>query len=80
MAHAAYHFCKERKIDLFGMMPENHEDTFVDELLSYVFATMGFLFQFQNHFRLPFPLNIFLWPFQVAEFWIRWTITSKIQG
>lgn len=79
MARATHLFCVKNKFDLFGFLPldGDHTKTNVDEYLSYLFATMGFFFQFIHSFSLPFPLNLVLWPFQVAEYYIRWTITSK---
>lgn len=77
MARAIYQFCVYRNIKLFGLIPEKHEDSFVDEVLSYIFAGTGFYFQFKNKFLLPAPLNLILWPFQMAEYYIRWTITKQ---
>jgi hypothetical protein len=79
MARATYLFCVQHKIELFGLIPPNsdHTKSNLDEYLSYVFAAAGFFFQFKHNFSLPFPINLVLWPFQVAEYYIRWTITSK---
>ena len=77
MAQATYNFCIKNEMKLFGLLPDDHTVSNVDEFLSYLFAALGFLFQFVHSFTLPFPLNLVLWPFQVAEYWIRWTITKK---
>lgn len=79
MARATVLFCVKHKFDLFGLLPldGDHTKTNLDEYLSYLFASMGFFFQFIHSFSLPFPLNLVLWPFQLAEYYIRWTITSK---
>ena len=71
MARAAYKFGIHHKV-----LQKGHEESVIDEVLSYVFAALGFYVQFQSNFGLPFPLNFVLWPFQVAEYWIRWTITK----
>lgn len=76
MARAAYFFCVQRGINLFGLIPKDHEDSRADEILSYIFAGAGFYTQFRLGFKAPFPLNLLLWPFQVLEWWIRWTITK----
>uniref|UniRef100_A0A7S4I9Z4 Uncharacterized protein n=1 Tax=Odontella aurita TaxID=265563 RepID=A0A7S4I9Z4_9STRA len=59
-----------------SFVPEKHEDTSIDEIASYVFAGLGFYFQFKMGFKVPFPFNIILMPFEMAEYWIRWTITK----
>lgn len=56
---------------------KNHEETNVDEVASYVFAGLGFYWQFTHAFDAPFPLNWILWPLEVAEWYIRWAVTSE---
>lgn len=73
MARATYQFCSYHKMKF---LPENHADSNLDEILSYIFAALGFYLQFKHKFTLPFPLNLILWPFEVAEYYIRWTITT----
>jgi len=53
----------------------DHEDTSVDEVASYVFAGLGFYFQYNMSFSTPFPLNIILFPVELAEYYIRWAVT-----
>ena len=77
MARAAFQFCTYRKITLFGFIPEDESKSVVDEVLSYVFAALGFYVQFRSGFSLPAPLNLLLWPLEVGEYYIRWTITKK---
>lgn len=76
MARAAYAELHNRDITLNGLIKKDHTDTYVDEMMSYAFAALGFYFQFMLGFRVPFPFNVLLWPFQFAESYIRWTITS----
>lgn len=77
MARAVYQFCVHRKMSLFGMIPEDHTKSNVDEILSYIFAALGFYFQFRQRFSLPFPLSVVLFPFEIVEYYIKWTITSR---
>lgn len=56
---------------------KDHNDTMADEIASYGFAAVGFYFQFYFGFGPPFPLNIFLLPLNVAEAWIRWSVTKS---
>ena len=59
---------------------KDHNDTIADEVCSYGFAAAGFYFQYYVGFAPPFPLNIFLWPVNVAETWIRWSVTNNSSG
>lgn len=76
MAQGLFKACVHRGYTLGGLIPKNHKDSNLDELLSYVFAALGFYFQFSSNFDIPFPLDLLLWPLEVAEWWIRWTITE----
>jgi len=60
-------------------LPDSHKQSNLDESMSYVFAILGFYTQFRRSFHIPFPLNLVLWPFQIVEFWIKWTITSRVR-
>lgn len=71
MARALYHVLVKR-----GYVSGSHEETSVDEILSYVFAAAGFYFQFKLAFDVPFPFNLLLWPLEFAEWRIRWTLTK----
>jgi hypothetical protein len=70
-------FCVHRGIDLGGLIPARHQDTMIDEVLSYIFAVVGFYFQLRLGFKVPFPLNLVLWPFGTADYYIRWAITKR---
>jgi len=56
---------------------KNHEDTNIDEILSYTLGGAGFYFQYTQSFDTPFPLNIILWPVELAEYYIRWSVTNN---
>ena len=56
---------------------KNHEDTYTDEIVSYVFGGLGFYFQYNHSFSAPFPLNILLFPVGLAENYIRWAVTKQ---
>mmetsp|Transcript_130722 Transcript_130722/g.194786 ORF Transcript_130722/g.194786 Transcript_130722/m.194786 type:complete len:332 (+) Transcript_130722:93-1088(+) len=77
MARSAYEALLIRDIRLGGLIKDKHEDSYLDEVLSYAFAALGFSFQVMIGFKMPFPLNLLLWPFQVAEFALRWAITNN---
>lgn len=59
-----------------GQGPKDHNDTIADEVASYIFAFLGFYFQYTHMFSAPFPLNIVLSPVQFAEYWIRWALAD----
>ena len=80
IARSFCNFCYFHKIELGGLIKENHEDTVLDETLSYVFAALGFYFQFMIGFKVPAPFNMILFPFGWVETWIRWSITKKAGG
>lgn len=46
----------------------NHEETYLDEIVGYSLAALGLWFQLAFGFGLPFPLNVILFPFTVAEY------------
>ena len=46
------------------------------EIAGYSLAFAGFYCQWQWSFHPPFPLNIFLAPFTLVEWYIRWAISS----
>lgn len=56
---------------------KSHESTSVDEIASYACAGLGFYFQYNMSFSTPFPLNIILWPVELAEYYIRWAVTNE---
>lgn len=61
---------------IFFKGKKKHEDTNADEIASYAFAVIGFYFQYYLSFSTPFPLNIILFPVELAEYYIRWTVTN----
>ena len=77
MARATFQFMKDHNVDL-QIKANRHEDTMIDEYMAYGFATIGFLFQFTLGFRMPFPFNLLLFPFEAAEVLIRWSVTSLV--
>ena len=52
------------------------EQTYLDEAVGYALAALGFYVQWEFGFGLPFPFSIVMFPLDVVEWYIRWTITS----
>ena len=76
ISRALLSIAQHNGITLNGIIPKDHKDTYVDEAASYFFAFMGIWFQFKNQFDVPFPLNFVLWPMDICEYMIRWSITK----
>lgn len=76
MARTLLRVAHKKGYTLFGLVKENHEDSSLDEYLSYAFAAMGFYFQFSMGFETPFPFNIILFPLEAAETYIRWKLVD----
>lgn len=69
-------FCRAKDIDFGGIIPKTDEETNIDEYAAYAIAVIGFYTQLRSGFSMPFPLNLFLFPLDVAEYYIRWSITN----
>ena len=61
-----------------AVIRENHRETFLDEIIGLMVAGIGLYSQIGHgfDFRVPFPLSLVLWPFDIAEKWIQWQITK----
>lgn len=52
------------------------DHSYLDEAFGYSVAAVGFYFQWSYGFGMPFPLNIIMLPFDIIEWYIRWSISS----
>ena len=68
--------CTKKGWEVGGLLPKDHKDTLLDEFTSYFIAFAGFTVQFKMNFNVPFPLNILLFPAEIAEQFIRWSVTK----
>lgn len=57
-------------------LPKDHKETYIDDIVGFVLAAIGVWWQWGQSFSNPFPLNLILWPFGLAEYYIRWHITA----
>mmetsp|Transcript_20099 Transcript_20099/g.22977 ORF Transcript_20099/g.22977 Transcript_20099/m.22977 type:complete len:325 (+) Transcript_20099:64-1038(+) len=73
MSKSTIHMLEKRGL----VQAKDHSETYLDEILSYIFAACGFYFQFKLGFDVPYPFNLILFPFEIAEYYIRWSITSS---
>lgn len=72
------HLNKRGVKSIFGFSLQD-EHTYVDEIFGYTVALFGVWVQFQWGFGVPFPLNLVMWPFDVLEWYIRWSVTSGME-
>merc|ERR1712032_689567 len=70
-------YLREHNINPGNMIPENHEDTYIDEVVGWSLAGVGFMWQLTGGFSLPFPLNVLFFPLNIVEGIIQWSITSS---
>jgi len=77
MADSLLQICVKKKWTLGGWITDDLDKTYADEILMYIFAALGILFQFMLRFDMPFPFNLIFWPLEVFEYYLKWTITSR---
>jgi len=51
--------------------PYKPETTYLDEMIGYTLAAVGFGFQLTNGFALPFPFNLIFLPLTIIEWFLR---------
>lgn len=61
-------------LKVMNIVTINDEDTYLDEVVGYALAALGFLFQLRSHFRLPFPINLLLLPVSILEFLLTYVV------
>jgi len=49
-------------------------DTYLDEIIGYLVAAVGFYSQIYSGFSLPFPINLVLLPLTIVEYILEWEI------
>ena len=51
-------------------------ESVLDEIVGYIIAAQGLMFQLTQGFTLAFPWNILLLPLTIVEWLIRWQLTD----
>ena len=56
----------------------NEKYSSVEELICFVVAGTGLRSQIGNGFKMkiPYPLSLVTWPFDIVEKWIQWQVTK----
>lgn len=76
MIRALMKIASKKGWTLGGLLPTDAKDTMLDEIGSYAIAFLGFSFQWKMNFDVPFPFSLLLFPFELAEQFIRWSVTQ----
>jgi len=76
ITQAIFRICRKNNWNPLGLLPESLEDTLIDEIFGYAFALLGVYVQFKTSFHVPFPLNLATFPFDWAEYYLKWTVTK----
>jgi len=58
--------------------PFDPNESYLDEVIGYGLAAVGFAFQLFNGFALPFPLNLVFLPLTIIEWFLR--IQISVEG
>mmetsp|Transcript_52204 Transcript_52204/g.148816 ORF Transcript_52204/g.148816 Transcript_52204/m.148816 type:complete len:338 (-) Transcript_52204:172-1185(-) len=58
-----------------GVLKVGPENTYIDEVAGWAIAALGFLFQLYNGFHVPFPFSFVIWPIQIVEAVIVWSVS-----
>lgn len=60
-----------------GYLKVDSSGGYTDEAIGWAVALCGLLFQFACGFGVPFPFNLVLWPLQLVESFIVWSVASS---
>ena len=53
-------------------------DSYMDEIIAWILAFQGFMFQINTGFKLQFPFNIIFLPLTILEWYLRFQISSDV--
>lgn len=78
MTTAIIRIMNKKGVTLGGIVKPSSslDETYVDEVLYSTLAAIGFIFQFKMGFDIKFPFNILLMPLELAETFLRWSISK----
>uniref|UniRef100_A0A7S3WUS9 Uncharacterized protein n=1 Tax=Strombidinopsis acuminata TaxID=141414 RepID=A0A7S3WUS9_9SPIT len=60
-----------------GILKSDSSAQSMDEAIGWGVALAGLLFQFATGFGVPFPFNLVLWPLQLLEAFIVWSVAAS---
>ena len=56
------------------------EDSILDDVIGWIIAAQGFMFQFNTGFALPFPFSLILAPLSMLELYLKVQISGGLDG
>eukprot|EP00933_Yihiella_yeosuensis_P018267 TRINITY_DN15052_c0_g2_i1.p1 TRINITY_DN15052_c0_g2~~TRINITY_DN15052_c0_g2_i1.p1 ORF type:complete len:332 (-),score=61.18 TRINITY_DN15052_c0_g2_i1:175-1170(-) len=56
------------------ILPESSKNTYMDEVIGWAIAFLGFMTQLSMGFSLPFLFQLFLWPLQLLEAFVVYSV------
>jgi len=59
-----------------GLLQSSPEETYIDEIVGWILAAIGFLWQLKYGFALPFVFRLFLFPLEIVEWYIVWEVMT----
>ncbi|CAM9308411.1 unnamed protein product [Chrysoparadoxa australica] len=62
-------------LDERNLLHVKHDETYIDEVLGWALAGCGAYFQIMHNWSLPWYVDLALWPFHFAEWWLKWMVT-----
>ena len=63
-------------LDRRGIVHVDHNETYLDEVLGWTLAAVGFYFQYTQMFSPPFVVELLLWPLQTIEYGLLYAVAS----
>lgn len=80
-SRSIFRMLRKQGVRWFGLIPEDCDRSYLDEIVGYTVAAFGLHSQIGNgfNFDIPFPLSLVTWPFELAERWIQWQITKRVK-
>lgn len=79
-SRACMRMLAKRGVRMFGMISDDERESALDEVLGFAIAGFGVYSQIETgidtgfSMRVPFPMSLVTWPFDIAEKWIEWKI------
>ena len=61
-----------------GVIELEADETMLDEYTGWALAAIGVLVQLRTGFALPFPANLYLWPLDVAELYLKAKVMEDV--
>lgn len=74
VSHCLFDLIRER-----GWMSATDDETIADDVIGWTLAGCGIYQQLWRGGACPFPLNVFMWPLDFLEVWLKWSVTYFVK-